>query len=308
MVISLLRRRNLTEVDPDVTRYAQAMLKRAGVGDRLPTPIDDVVACARLIVSEDLTLEVKNAGFLARSLGLVRSALAKVVGLVDLRENVMYVDPTKPRTKQGFVKLHECGHKVLPWQRDAYLYLDDETTLDPDVHALFERQANQFAAEVMFQGDRFDRDLADLPLSMKSAQALAKRYGSSAHAGIRRYVERHPRACAVLVLERVPNPAPNGAVFRIKRVCQSVRFARRFSTLEWPEFLPLDAPYSDELLRGRRFFSSADTLSDRKGQEVECTIDVFRTPYNVFVLVFPAGERKRTRGRIVIVGESMAET
>jgi hypothetical protein len=33
--------------------------------------------------------------------------------------------------------------------------------------------------EVLFQGDGFDGDLRDLPLAMKSALALAKRYASS---------------------------------------------------------------------------------------------------------------------------------
>jgi Zn-dependent peptidase ImmA (M78 family) len=47
------------------------------------------------------------------------------------------------------------------------------------VNEQFEREANHFAAEVLFQGDRFDGDLRDLPLAMKSALALAKRYGAS---------------------------------------------------------------------------------------------------------------------------------
>jgi hypothetical protein len=66
--------------------------------------------------------------------------------------------------------------------------------------------------EVLFQGDGFDDDLRDLPLAMKSALALAKRYASSgdvsaeavreARHGIRA-IEAKQRACETCSPRRV---------------------------------------------------------------------------------------------------------
>jgi Zn-dependent peptidase ImmA (M78 family) len=70
--------------------------------------------------------------------------------LIDLRDVIIYLDQAVSPQKQAFLKLHEVGHKVLPWQRATYLFLDDQKTLSPDVKTLFERQANCFAAEVLF--------------------------------------------------------------------------------------------------------------------------------------------------------------
>src|SRR5262249_48347154 len=161
-------------------------------------------------------LSEQHVDFFTRSFSVFRAALNKVIGLVDLRENVIYLDTTVVPQKRTFVKLHETGHKVLPWQRQTYVYLDDETTLDPDVYELFERQANYFAAEVLFQAGRFDGEARDLPFALKSPMALAKRYGASAHASIRRYVERNKHACAVLVIERLPELGIQGSRLRVK--------------------------------------------------------------------------------------------
>ena len=237
----------------EVTRYARLMLKRAGVGDRLPTPVDDIVACAELVVSQEITLEEKHEGFFTKSLGLLASALKKAMGLVDLRENVIYLDTSVLPQKKVFVKLHESGHKVLPWQRKAMLYLDDESTLDPDVHEAFEREANRFASDVLFQVGRFDQDAHDLPLAIKSAMALAKRYGASVHASLRRFVERNESACSVLVLAKTPVVMADGSGLPLKRVFQSQAFLRRFGQLPWPERIRVDHPFVEPIMNGCRF-------------------------------------------------------
>ncbi len=286
----------------EVTRHARLILKEAGVGDRLPTPVDDVVACAELVVSREVTLSEEHEGFFTTSLKVLKSALKKAIGLVDLRENVIYLDTTVLPQKRAFLKLHETGHKVLPWQRDAYLYLDDETTLDIDVRQLFESEANRFAADVLFQIDRFDRDARELPMSLKSPLALAKRYGASAHASIRRYVENNERACAVLVVERIPEIRPEGTQFRVKKVVQSPKFVQRFEGLRWPKCLGPGSPLTEALLTGNRFLEGGEfTVQDRDGRQVRCAFNLFDNSYNAFLYVYPLDEQARTKKRIVVV-------
>lgn len=293
----------MAHVDPEIGAIANAILKKAGVGDRLPTPVDDIVACADLVVSHEISLEPEQHGFLSKSLGILKSALRKAIGLVDLRENVVYLDLATLPTRQAFVKLHEAGHKLIPWQREAYLFVDDERTLSPEIDALFESQANQFAAEVLFQGDRFSSELRDYPLEMKSALALSKRYGASVHATIRRYVERNHRPCAVLVLDR--DRKDRKASFSIRTALHSHEFVRRFGGGAWLANGINEQPFVREVAFGRRMFQSEMTIFGLDGSPVECAVEVFDNSYNVFALVIPASERRsgRPRRRIVLLND-----
>ena len=285
----------------EVTRHARLMLKQAGVGDRLPTPVDDIVACAELVVSQDITLEEKHEGFFTKSLGLLRSALKKAMGLVDLRENVIYLDTSVLPQKRVFVKLHESGHKVLPWQRKAMLYLDDESTLDPDVHEIFEREANRFASDVLFQVERFDQDASDLPIAIKSAMALAKRYGSSVHASLRRYVERNTSACSVIVLVKTPVVHAEGSALPVKSVFQSPSFERRFGRVLWPAQIRVDHPFVEPVMNGCRFKESGEyTLTDLNGDQINCCFHLFDNSYNAFVFIYPTDAQRRSRTKIIV--------
>jgi len=79
-----------------------------------------------------------------------------------------------------FVTLHETGHETLPWQRNTYAFLEDcEESLDLDLKNQFEREANVFASEVLFQGDRFGLEADGLPFSINSPIALSKMFGAS---------------------------------------------------------------------------------------------------------------------------------
>jgi hypothetical protein len=285
----------------EVSRYARLMLKQAGVGDRLPTPVDDIVACAELVVSQDITLEEEHEGFFTKSLGVLRSALKKAMGLVDLRENVIYLDTSVLPQKRVFVKLHESGHKVLPWQRKTLLYIDDESTLDPDIHLTFEREANRFASDVLFQADRFDRDARDLPIAIKSAMALAKRYGSSVHASLRRYVERNISACSVLVLVKTPVVHAEGSALPVKSVFQSPMFERRFGKVPWPEHIRVDHPFVSPVMNGCRFKESGEyILTDLNGDQIDCCFHLFDNSYNAFVFIYPADAQRHSRTKIIV--------
>jgi hypothetical protein len=76
-------------------------------------------------------------------------------------------------------------------------YLDDDVTLSPFIQAKFEMEANFFASEVMFQGDRFRNLVLDYAPSFDAVFELADMHGASNQATIWRYVEEHDEALAV---------------------------------------------------------------------------------------------------------------
>ena len=176
----------------EVEKYARFLLREAGADGSLPTPVPEIIECADLIVDQNVDLKKIHDSFISRGLRFLKSALGKLRGIIDLRENVIYIDMSVLPQRQDFIKLHESAHKVLPWQRELYQVLEDSNiTLGLHTRELFEQQANQFAADVLFQVDRFEKEAKDLPLGIKSPILLSKRYGASCHAAIRRYVEKN---------------------------------------------------------------------------------------------------------------------
>ena len=282
------RGKPLVETGPDITLYAHRLLQDAAVNDRLPTPVDDVVACAGLTVSPEGLSNQKVRDAIGRTPNLLRSALNKVLGMVDLRENIIYLNAHMYPQKSTFTTFHETGHKVLPWQHSIYLYLDDETTLDPSTHLLFEREANQFAAEVLFQIDRFDKEAYDLPLSIASPIALARRYGASAHAAIRRYVERNRYACALCIVERASFEGRRGAMPRVRSNAQSPAFTSQFGAVSWNTYVRTCSSLLKSIMYPHRYQHEECAINDRNGLSVPCSFEVFTNSYDTLMLLQPS--------------------
>jgi hypothetical protein len=109
----------------------------------------------------------------------------------------------------------------MPHQSKMYALMQDcEKTLDPEITDLFEREANVFASEALFQGEVFAEQAHDREFGIKTAMALAKQFGASNYATFRRYVFTNPRACCLVVLK--PPLMVVGGGFRRPR---SPRFA-----------------------------------------------------------------------------------
>lgn len=276
--------------NPDVTHYASLLLLQAAVGDRLPTPVDDIVACADLIVSREVTLSQKSKELFHQFPLRLRSAVRKVVGLVDLREDVIYLNHQLLPQRRNFVTLHEVGHKVLPWQRQTYLYVDDDISLDLDISQQFEQEANQFAADVLFQMDRFAEDARSLPFTITSPITLARRYGASAHAAIRRYVEQSEQACAVLTVRQQPKKHARECLPQVRGKVQSRLFTERFGEVAWNRYISTSAALLASILYPHRFPQGDLVMDDVDGYRTQCNFEVFTNSYDTFVLVYSCRE------------------
>lgn len=272
-----------------VRQEAEQVLAKSDALGRFPTPVTDIMTVAKITVEPE---NVLDASFLERMRikagPALKRALSKVRGLFDARERRVFIDQTVSKTKQTFLKLHETGHAVLPWQRDIYVVVEDcEETLSSDIADLFDREANIFATEVLFQLDSFINEAEGHPFEIKTPLNLCSKYGASVYAALRQYVSKNHRACIVLVLN--PPELMEGDGFRanLRRVVSSTVFLETFGELSWPTyFTPGDEIGAIIPPEGKKMSWPREImLIDRSGTRHECVAEAFKHSYNVFILI-----------------------
>jgi len=125
---------------------------------------------------------------------------------------------------------------------------------------------------------------------------LSKRYGASIYMSVRRYVTKHHRACAVLVLEPPLACERRGFVSQFRREVVSPEFLRQFGTLSWPEsFGPDDEIGAIVPIGGRKMSRPRDiTLVDRNGVRHRCMAEAFTQKHQVFILIHAVATLTRT--------------
>jgi hypothetical protein len=285
-----------------VQKYADRLLREASAIGRYPTPIDDLLAAAKLTVVDD---EVLNEGtlrqFMQRAkagLATIKSALSKVLGLFESQERLVVIDREAPKPRIPFIKLHEAGHGTIPHQNKVYRLIHDcEKTLDSDIADLFEREANVFASEVLFQGEGFSLEAHDQSFSIKVPMALKTKYGGSHYATFRRYVITNPHACCVVVLEKaVYDEDDEFGSAEVRRVVASKSFETIFDSQKLCYTVTGDHPVRPAVPRkGKRMsFAREIILVDRNGEEHVCIGEAFYTHHQTHVLIRDCGRRTRT--------------
>ena len=268
---------------------ARRALEAADAFGRLPTPVADIMAAAQVTeVYED----VLSVGFIAKMRQKagksLKSALSKVLGLFNAKERLVFIDRTLHVVKQTFIRLHETGHGFMAWQRDLYAVVEDcEKTLDPNLADLFDREANVFASEVLFQLDSFIEEAEAEEFSILTPVRLSRTYGASIYASVRKYVTQNHRACAVLVLN--PPEAADGDGFRahLRRFVTSQRFTDIFGPLRWPRYFTSDDKIGAMVPLGKRRMTGKRSLAlkDANGEMHDCVAEAFTQRHQVFVLI-----------------------
>ena len=275
-----------------VRAEAERALREAGALGVFPTPVDRIMAIAKV---EEVKEDVLNPGFIARlrstveqAGGALKRAVNKVMGLFHASAGLVFLDQTLIAVKKRFVRLHEAGHGFLPWQRPMYALVEDcDKALDEQAAALFDREANVFAAEVLFQLDHF-RDVAEgEKFSIWTPVKLAKTFDASIYACVRQYVSKNHRACAVVVLNMPELIEGDGFRATLRRAVQSDSFTARFGAYAWRSvYTPNDdigafVPMNGYKSSGKR----ALVLVDQNGDRHECIAESFTQTHQVFVLI-----------------------
>jgi hypothetical protein len=272
-----------------IRKHALKALQAADAVGCYPTPVTEVMSKAQVIVADE---DIYSDGFLTRlrrrAGAALKSALSKVFGVLDVKSRIVYIDKSLHILKQGFLKLHETAHAVLPWQRDLYGFVEDcEKTISPEMSEQFDREANVFATEVLFQLDDFTTKARDSGFGIAVPIKLSKIYGASIYASIRRYVSSNHRACAVVVMDPPKFEQGIGFVASQRRIVTSPDFDRIMGSIEWPnEFTPNDQigamiPLHKRKMTGQRSIG----IYDSNGNLHDCTAEAFTQTYQVFVLI-----------------------
>ena len=266
----------------EISKCVRRALRVAGAIGKLPTPIDELLAAARvgnLEIDEDA-----KESFSARLAGPTKQAFKtmwqKIRGIADIRERVTYVDENTSQPRILFAKGHELGHQVLPWHTLNPGYFDDDKVLIGNAEEIFDTEANFFSAEVIFQGDNFARMVRDYAVGFDTIFHLAQMHGASRHATAWRYIEEQDEAVALLTYW--PNDL-NPEIFHLGKIIVSSKFLRRFNSIDIPQQLTQDqawmAAYGSSLVHN-------DMIS------LDCDADAFRfeweawwNSYTLFVIL-----------------------
>ena len=282
----------------NIRKHARLALDGASAFGRFPTPVTDVLEHSKVIVAEEDALD---HDFLARlrqrTTGALKRAISKVFGVLDVVARLIYIDRTLYVVKQTFLKLHETAHAVLPHQRKLYALVEDcERTIAPEVSEQFDREANVFAAEVLFQIDGFIDESRDQAVGILVPVKLSKKYGASVYASIRQYVSKHHRACCVLIINPAVLCDDHGFAATLRRVVASTEFSRMFGELDWPEsFTPDDEIGAMIPIGGRKMSRPRHCmLVDRNGSDHECVAEAFTQGKQVFVLIHAVATLTKT--------------
>ena len=281
-----------TSQEAKVIAEAKKVLNEAGAWGVLPTPIPILMQVAKV---EEVPDEVLSASFihkLRRKAGKsLKQAIQKVLGIFHASEGLIYLDHQIHEAKKPFIRCHEIAHAYLPWQRKMYTVVEDcERSLDPEIADLFDREANNFAAEVIFQVNTFIDMAEQCDFSIWTPIKLSKKFGASIYASIRQYVSKNARACAVLILNPPENHKELGRCATLRRFIASAPFNEQFGAISWPNmFTPLDdisamIPTPGRKASGQQTF----VLHDRNGDRHECIGEGFTQSHQVFILIVSA--------------------
>lgn len=90
----------------------------------------------------------------------------------------IFIDNEVKQLKRRFVIAHEITHDLLDWHR-ALLLGDNENTLSPVCHQAMEAEANYGARQLIFLGERFQRESRDYEFNWKTITEFKERYGNT---------------------------------------------------------------------------------------------------------------------------------
>jgi len=283
----------------DIDRISMDVLRGSKSLDTFPTPVDKIVEYAELLVKKNIDVSQIHISYLDRANEFLQSALSKVRGIFDVKKRVIYLDLSQNENRKNFVKLHETAHGILPWQRKIHeLIGDNDTTLSPDHNEEFEAEANYFASATLFQHDRFNAEMEKLNLSIDAAMHLAKHFGGSIHAALRRYVDCSKNNCALLILENVSKGVSPHCFLR--NFIASKKFIKTFGEQPPPKRMEISWPFVQDYCYGKRYKKDGRATLETKNGPVEFSYQFFYNGYNAFVFLHPVGEIKKSKTTFIL--------
>jgi hypothetical protein len=120
--------------------------------------------------------------------------------LLSFSDRLVATDDSLDDKRTRFSVLHEIGHYVLP-HHEHTLYVCDDIGLSFATRLVMEKEANEFAADLLFLGDRFSVEANSRQINAPTVKELAVQYRASFEATARRLVEKNFRPCMLIVFK-----------------------------------------------------------------------------------------------------------
>lgn len=278
-----------------IKEEARKLLKRAKALGIFPTPIDALMDAADIEQITDLE-EAKKSFF--RSVpkhmqAAFTSAWGKLRGFADLKKKVTYVAPDTP-IREIWPKLHELGHQTLIWQNVNVSYVDDQRSLSHDCEELFDREANDFAGEVLFQGEVFTDLSKSLYPDFNSIFHLADKFGASRHATARHFAGESDEPTALISYypnHRAVSVDGKPALMLGRAHTASEKFIRKYPDLRLPNFLPHTHQWATAIDEGQAV-SGSQIMDCGDGTTAKFLWEAWWNTYGLMVLIRKAPKLK----------------
>lgn len=280
----------------EIETISMDLLKQSKSIDVFPTPVNSLVQFADLRIDGNVDLSKIDKSYLEsiseNAAKKVIESLNQVRGLLDRKDKTIYLDQSLLQSRQNFVKLHETGHEMLYWQKNILSYIDDDMTLDLSIKEEFEAEANYFASTTLFQNDRFEHKMSKLKFGIHAPMDLAKHFGSSNHAAMRKYVECSNKRCALLVLSDVSKIGQQPICSK-RDYFVSQSFTETFGETYLPDKFGYKWSFTKDYYFDRsRCHEKGSITLDTENGTADFRYHYFNNTYNAFVLLFPIGEDK----------------
>lgn len=290
----------------DIEKISYEILKQSNSFDIFPTPVDLILNYSNFVIDNSLDLTSLEPfffeSFTEKSKKVLLSAFSKVKGMFDRQEKTIYIDSNLDKNlgKKNFVKLHEIGHGVLPWQNEFMFAIDNNITLCEEYQEQFEEEANYFASITLFQHDRFLSEIEKYDLSIGTIMFLSKMFGSSIHSAFRNYVLNSKNRCALLVLNPIENSGWNTPLCSTRDLFYSKNFLSEFGELNLPDKFGYRWSFIKDF-KFRKINNNGSIILDMmNGEKLDASYQFFNNNYNSFVFIFPKGEKNKAKTKVIL--------
>jgi Zn-dependent peptidase ImmA (M78 family) len=201
------------------------------------------------------------------------------------------------RVQQRFSILHEVGHYVLPGHLGT-MGEDDKFKDDTETFRATritkgviqsEIEANQFAADCLFQLDKFDDYINRSQINWLNIISAADLFGASIEATARRWVERINGDCALVVFRPPKNTTEEAPLLEVMYTVTSPSF-HYFTSLRPEQKMPSNSAVHGLFydLYGSYDTTLEDTLAVRLAEQVvHFNMQLFTNRYRVFGIITP---------------------
>jgi hypothetical protein len=234
-------------------------------------------------------IDIKEA--LAKEISIIKQAPRAVLSFPD---KIIVLDNNLQSNRHRFSVLHEIAHYVLPTHQNEF-YICDDKDLNPSTQFSFEREANDFAADLLFLGDRFILEANSAEICAATVKKLAGKRQASFEATARRLVEKNIRPCMLIVFKMVPERCSIDPDLEQKWVVHYCIASKAFKTKycsevsgEVPPDVALQLTESNRDISDSIHRSIPISFSTvGKGINIDFDIEYFYNKHNIFAFLIP---------------------